>query len=92
MKLYDIPRNSYVRVLPVQDENAIDNPQTKGKNTEVCVPPSSQEILSGQLIYFAHIDGMYSLCYEVDEVTKERGQACHIAVWTEVEIVDLKSQ
>ena len=31
---------------------------------------------------------MYSLCYEVDEVTKERGNSCHMAAWTEVELVD----
>jgi hypothetical protein len=88
MKLYDVPRNSYVRVLPVQDEDSADTPQTKGKVAEVSVPVSAPEIKAGQLIYFDHVDGMYSLCYEVDEVTKEHGQPCHMAAWTEVEIVD----
>ena len=86
MKLYDVPRNSYVRVLPEQEENT--HPQSKGKDKEVNVPVASPEIKVGQLILFSHVDGMYSLCYEVDEVTLKRGNICHMAAWTEVEIVD----
>lgn len=88
MKLYDVPRNTYVRILPIQDDESSNSPHSKGKSAEVHVPPISPEIKTGQLIYFDHIDGMYSLCYEVDEVTKERGTVCHVAAWTEVEIVD----
>jgi len=87
MKLYDVPRNSYVRVSLIQDEDKAIS-QSKGESSEVRTPISSPEINSGQLIYFCHVDGMYSLCYEVDEVTMERGNSCHMAAWTEVEIVD----
>ena len=87
MKLYDVPRNSYVRVSLIQDEEK-DKSQSKGESSEVRTPIASPTINSGQLIYFSHIDGMYSLCYEVDEVTMEHGATCHMAAWTEVEIVD----
>jgi len=87
MKLYDVPRNSYVRVSDIQNEDK-DKSQSKGESSEVRIPSSAPSINAGQLILFDHIDGMYSLCYEVDEVTLERGNSCHIAAWTEVELVD----
>lgn len=80
-KLYDIPRNSYVRVLPQQSE--------EGETEDVKVPIASHEIEKGELIYFHHVDGMYSLCQKVDSETLEHGDTCHMAVWTEVEIVEL---
>ncbi len=88
MKLYDAPRNSYIRVSNVQNEDKYKS-QSKGESSEVRIPPSAPSINVGQLIFFDHIDGMYSLCYEVDEVTLELGNPCHMAAWTEVEIVDL---
>jgi len=81
-KLYDVPRNSYVRVLQQEDEYGI--------REDVRVPPAAHAVEKGELIYFSHIDGMYSLCQKVDEDTKERGEICHLAAWTEVEIVELE--
>jgi len=88
MKLYDVPKGSYVRVSPIQEEEFKDSPQSKGRASEVSTPIDSPKIKSGQLIYFDHIDGMYSLCYNVDESTMKHGDICHMAGWTEVEIID----
>lgn len=78
--LYDIPRNSYVRVLPQQSEDETEDVKT---------PISSPEVEKGELIFFSHNDGMYSLCCKVDEETLEHGETCHMVGWTEVEVVDL---
>lgn len=45
-------------------------------------PPASQGLVTGQVLYFDHIDGMYSFC-----LTAEDG-IVHPAAWTEVEIVN----
>jgi hypothetical protein len=82
-KLYDIPRNSYVRVLPQQSEIFEDETE------DVKVPIGSHEVEQGELIYFHHTDGMYSLCQKVDSETLKHGETCHMAGWTEVELVDL---
>jgi len=80
-KLYDIPRSSYVRVLAQEDEN--------GNSENVGTPIGSHEIEKGELIYFSHVDGMYSLCQKVDEETLEHGDTCHMSAWTEVEVLEL---
>lgn len=51
MKLYNVPRKSYVK-------------------TE-----------DGEILFFDHIDGMYSYCLDKDK------NVVHLAAWTEVEIV-----
>ena len=91
MKLYDVPNKSYVRPLINQSEETLIRPQEAGKQSEVKVPIGVSSVDTGQLIYFRHIDGMYSLCHEVNEDTLEHGEVTHIAAWTEVEVVDLKS-
>jgi len=91
MKLYDVPNKSYVRPLINQSEETLIRPQEAGKQSEVKVPIGVSSVDTGQLIYFSHIDGMYSLCHEVNEDTLEHGEVTHIAAWTEVEVVDLKS-
>jgi len=50
MKLYDVPGNSFVRIL---DEN------TK-------VPIVSKETPNGTILKFHHVDGMYSYCRTKD--------------------------
>ena len=80
-KLYDIPRNSYIRVSKQESENE--------EFENVTVPVPSQEVVEGEIIYFSHTDGMYSLCEKVNSETLEHGDTCHLAVWTEVELVDL---
>ena len=65
-KLYDIPRNTKVRIL----------------DSEPRIPPNAITFTEGEVITFGHIDGMYSFCH------KEDGTVCHLAAWTEVEIVD----
>ena len=56
MKLFEVPRNTRIR-LPEGDE-----------------------------LNFHHIDGMYSYC------TDDKGQVCHIAAFTDVEVVEPKEK
>jgi hypothetical protein len=62
-----------------------------GNNLEskVHVPPGARDIKKGELIFFDHIDGMYSFCYQVDPDTLEHSHIVHIAAWTQVEPVEL---
>lgn len=66
MKLYDVPRDTFVKVLE-----------------DVHVPPGCGPIPAGEIIYFDHIDGMYSFCMD-----KKKQHILHLAAWTEVEIVE----
>ena len=48
------------------------------------------EIKAEDVIFFDHIDGMYSLCFGVDPNMKPQAdKICHMAAWTEVEIIEL---
>jgi hypothetical protein len=89
MKLYDVPRKSYVKISPIQNEES-DDTRSKGKYTEVSVPPAHMDMSASQVIFFSHIDGMYSYCHPVDEetMTVNTEIIIHPAAWTEVEIVD----
>jgi len=89
MKLYEVPRNSKVRVLEetqgdysVETElNAIINDiPLVGKSPKV--PPGAPPINLKEIIDFHHIDGMYSFCVNA------KGETVHLAAWTEVEVVD----
>jgi len=57
-----------------------------GCNIRVCetcrVPPGAPQVVQGTVLWFCHLDGMYSLCKDSE------GNYCHIAAWTEVELVD----
>ena len=70
MKLYNVPRNSTIRVLE-----------------DVRIPPESSEISKGEILYFEHMDGMYSRCKRITDNT-----IVFIAAWTEVEIVGRQSR
>lgn len=48
------------------------------------VPPASIELEKGEIVFFDHIDGMYSYCKNKD------GLICHPVAWTKVEIVKEK--
>mgnify|MGYP003642474818 CR=1 FL=1 len=61
-KLYDLPRKRWVLVI----------------DDETRVPPGAKEISKDDLIYFSHIDGMYSFCKDTNE------NIVHLAAWTEV--------
>jgi len=91
MKLYDVPRGSYVRPLLKQYLESNDNPQNVGKSAEISTPIGSRPVSTDELIYFDHIDGMYSLCYEVDEITMKHLNVKHVAAWTEVEVIEIES-
>lgn len=65
MKLYEVPSNTYVKVLEAE-----------------VPPPGALAVDVGQIIYFSHIDGMYSYCKDID------GNIVHLKAWTEVEIVN----
>ena len=45
-------------------------------------PPASLKQNTGDILDFHRVDGMYSLCYDKDK------NPVHIAVWTEVEVLD----
>lgn len=66
MKLYDVPRESYIRVLE-----------------DVYTPPGSPKIKAGDVIFFDHIDGMYSFCMD-----KDKKYVLHLAAFSEVELVN----
>ena len=65
MKLYNVPRETYVRVLD-----------------DIGTPVGSEPILRGDIIFFDHLDGMYSFCFN-----KEKTHVIHLSTMSEVEIV-----
>lgn len=44
-------------------------------------PPASPDFKAGDLLFFGHCDGMYSLCHD------KHGNIVHLPAWAEVEIV-----
>ena len=50
MKLYDVPKNSYVII---SDKNSPEDLEG---------PPGANDIKPGERIWFGHLDGMYSYC------------------------------
>ena len=50
MKLYDVPRNSRIKVISGE------------AGREVQVPPAAPQIKEGEELNFRSIDGMYSYC------------------------------
>lgn len=66
MKLYNVPRESFVKVLE-----------------DVHVPPGAPAIKKGDIVFFDHIDGMYSFCFD-----KTKTQVLHLAAFTEVELIE----
>lgn len=65
MKLYECSRGDVVRVV---DE-------------DVRVPPAAPTVLRGDVLHFRHIDGMYGMCVDVENIIY------YLAAWTEVELV-----
>ena len=68
MQLHEVPNKTYVKII--------------NENEDISCPPDSREIQSGDIIFFDHIDGMYSFC------KNSNGDLVHLAAWTEVEIVE----
>lgn len=66
MKLYDVPRETFVRLME-----------------DSWVPPGHPPLKAGDVVFFDHIDGMYSFCMD-----KEKKNIMHLAAFTEVEIVE----
>ena len=50
MKLYDVPRNTKIKVLTEYSD----------------IPPAAKGVAKNEILKFSHIDGMYSLCYTED--------------------------
>lgn len=48
-------------------------------------PPAHRDFNDDEVLLFKHIDGMYSLCYDLEN------NPVHLAGYTEVEIVEDKS-
>jgi hypothetical protein len=44
-------------------------------------PPDAPNLVAGDIIFFRHIDGMYSSC------RYPNGNPCYLKAWAEVEIV-----
>lgn len=66
MKLYQVPRKTKIRLI-MEDNDS---------------PPASLPLLKDDILFFDHLDGMYSFC--IDEL----GNIVHLAGYTEVEIVN----
>lgn len=86
MKLYEVPRDSYVKIIPQEVDN---DTHQQGLTSEVKVPPAAPKVDTNEIIMFGHIDGMYSLCYKLDQDTLMPTEPCHIAAWTDVEVIEL---
>ncbi len=69
MKLYEVPRRTWVKVL-------------KNENEGTKVPPAAPPIADDDIIFFDHVDGMYSYC------KNNAGELCHLVCWQSVEILE----
>lgn len=45
-------------------------------------PPGARNGITGEVLFFHHVDGMYSYCKDKD------GNTVHLKAWTEVEVVE----
>jgi hypothetical protein len=63
MKLYQCMNHQWVRLL----------------DDEIRVPPESPALRKGDVLFFDHVDGMYSYCLTPTK------QLVHPAAWTNVE-------
>jgi hypothetical protein len=48
---------------------------------DIKTPPSSKPINAEEILFFSHVDGMYSHCID------SKGKTVYLVVWAEVEIV-----
>lgn len=84
MELIRVPRGTFIRIKP------------QSENESVHVPPGMGPMETDTILYFDHIDGMYSLCFTVNgtienhDLKANKEQPVHIAAWTEVEILSLE--
>lgn len=86
MKLYNVPRNTLVRVIaqPVEEEIATEDGQLEmnfNSPNDICTPVAAPQVAVDEYIHFGHIDGMYSFGYNMHQ------EVVHLAAWTEVEPV-----
>jgi len=72
MKLYNVPRNTRIKVC---------KQLASGKRNCRKIPPAAPEIEEDEILDFYHIDGMYSLCKNM------KNEWVHLVAWAEVEIV-----
>ena len=68
MKLHEVSNRTWVRILPSDDFK---------------IAPASKDILANRndVIFFDHIDGMYSFCKD------QSGDVVHPVAWAEVEVI-----
>lgn len=105
MELYNVPEGSYVKIIKqieeeplsrlkpgdqIDLETAIEQAEWESGKTEsdIRIPPGAPVVAEGEIIKFIRIDGMYSLCHKLND-QYEPIEICHIAAWTQVEIVEL---
>lgn len=102
MKLHELSTVSYIRILPSEPYSKFKNGdridllsmidqiefENSSSESTINIAPFSSNVLYNEILKFSHIDGMYSLCYKLDQETYEEKETCHIAAWTEVELVD----
>lgn len=69
MQLHEVPNNTRVRIV-ADEEGGTQH------------PPAHREFGQEEVLDFKHIDGMYSLCYDM------AGNPVHLVAWQEVEIVE----
>ena len=74
MQLYKVPKHSVVKIL---DE-------------KVQVAPDSLQLVKGDIIWYGHIDGMYSFCTmkKKGEKGEDKNEYVYPVAWAEVEVLE----
>jgi hypothetical protein len=68
MPLYKAPPGVWVQVQP-------------GDGVKPVVPPSARSIENGEILYFHHVDGSFSLC------RNRNGNLVHLQAWQPVKVL-----
>jgi hypothetical protein len=67
MKLHEVPNQTWVKVKSVHEGSAR-------------TPPGAPAVEDQQVIFFDHLDGMFSYCKDL------KGNVVHLIAWAEVEV------
>lgn len=83
MKLYELQHSQWVKlILPKPEkkekEDNVRWEREKPKEEGIQVPSTAIPLDKDAIIFFDHVDGMYSLCWDTE------GNMVHPAAWTEV--------
>ena len=73
MQLYEVPKHSIVKIV----------------DDEVTVAPASIVLKKCDVLWYGHIDGMYSFCTKKKK-EGDGNEYVYPAAWTEVEVLEAK--